>query len=142
VPLILLLCSSGFPTLRLYADGIPTEPSYDGSRSAEAIVAYVKRSIVPPVTNLPTEAEVTAFVKNVNDDMPVFLGFGLETSALEDLAKKYKRKAWFAAITDVSQSLMVNHDFDKTPALVNEHLKLNERTVFYGPFEGMLVELG
>lgn len=137
VPLILLLCSSGFPTLRLYTNGIPTEASYEGSRSAEAIVAYVKRSMVPPIAEFATESDLTKFVKSVNDNSPIFVGFGLAASALEDLARKHKRRAYFAAIQDVSDKLMVDFDFDKAPALVGLHPKLDEQAVFYGPFEGM-----
>ncbi|CAM6086549.1 unnamed protein product [Calypogeia fissa] len=126
----------GFPTLRLYTNGIPTEASYEGSRSAETIVAYVKRSIVPPVTNLSTESDLTDFVKSVNDDSPIFVGFGLEPSKLEDLARKHKRKAWFAVIQDVSEKMMQDYDFDKRPAVVGMHPNVGEQIVFYGPFEG------
>lgn len=129
----------GFPTLRLYTNGIPTEADYEGPRSAEAIVAYVKRSIVPPISSLATESELTDFVTSVNDNFPIFVGFGLEASVLEDLARKHRRKAWFAAIQDeqVSEKMMVDFDFDKKPALVCLHPKLDEHIVFYGPFEGV-----
>ena len=53
-----------------------------------------------------------------------------------NLAIKYKKKAWFSVVKDVSEEMMVAYDFDKVPALVSLHPSYNERSVFYGPFDG------
>ncbi|KAL2653309.1 hypothetical protein R1flu_021437 [Riccia fluitans] len=130
----------GFPTLRLFVDGIP-EPEYEGPRSTDALVAYVLRAVAPDISVLPSEAELNSFLKNLSDSSPIFLGFGLDESVLKEPATKYKKKAWFAVVEDVSDKLMMEFDFDKKPALVVTHPELEEQAVYYGPFGGADLEV-
>ncbi|BBN12954.1 hypothetical protein MPTK1_5g24280 [Marchantia polymorpha subsp. ruderalis] len=130
----------GFPTLRLFMSGSPAEAEYDGPRNADSLVSYVHRAIAPVIRSLSSDAELNAFLKNVNDSSPIFLGFGLEESVLKQTATKYKKKAWFAVVQDFSEKMMMEFDFDKKPALVVTHPELMEQAVFYGPFEGVDME--
>ncbi|KAL3688634.1 hypothetical protein R1sor_014943 [Riccia sorocarpa] len=129
----------GFPTLRLFLNGVP-EPEYEGSRNSDALVSYVRRATAPDISSLSSEAEVDSFQKNVSDSSPIFLGFGLTESVLKEPATKFRKKAWFAVVQDVSDDLMVKFDFDKTPALVVTHPEADERAVYYGPFRGADLE--
>jgi len=49
----------GFPTLKWFVNGVPTE--YSGGRTAETIVAWVKKKTGPATTKLTTVDEVNQF---------------------------------------------------------------------------------
>jgi len=74
-------------------------------------------------------------VRTIGPEIPLFVGFGLKASDLEDLAKKYRTKAWFAVLGMFSDKIMMDFDFDKGPALVVMRGEYGERSTFYGPFE-------
>jgi len=61
---------SGFPTIKLYREGKVSH--YGGERTADAIVAYMKKRTGPPCTELHSKADVDAF-KNEHD--VVVVGF-------------------------------------------------------------------
>jgi protein disulfide-isomerase A1 len=75
-------------------------------------------------------------VKSIGSEIPLFVGFGLKAIDLEELAKKYRTKAWFAVMEMFSDKVMEDFDFDKGPALVVMRGEYGERATFYGPFEG------
>jgi len=60
----------GFPTLKLYRKGIPSD--YEGERSGPAIVTFMKRQSRPSITALSTVEEVTKFSA---DETVVIIGF-------------------------------------------------------------------
>lgn len=76
------------------------------------------------------------FVEEAGTFFPLYIGFGLNESVIEKLAIKYKKNAWFSVAKDFSEDLMVLYDFDKIPALVSLNPQFNERSTFYGPYEG------
>ncbi|KAG6481921.1 protein disulfide isomerase-like 5-2 [Zingiber officinale] len=128
----------GFPTMKVFMYGVPME--YTGPRKADLLVLFLKKFVAPDVSFLESDNAVRNFVQMTGSDFPLFIGFGLDESVILELARKYKRKAWFSIAKDFSEEMMVAYDFDKVPALVSLHPKYNEQGVFYGPFEGEFLE--
>lgn len=128
----------GFPTLKIFMHGIPTE--YRGPRQANLIVQYLKKFVAPDVAILDSDSSVSRFVEASGTPFPIFIGFGVNESVISDLAVKYKKKAWFSVAKDFSEDIMVLYDFDKTPALIVLHPNYNEQSIFYGPFEDKFLE--
>ncbi|KAK1371818.1 Thioredoxin domain-containing protein [Heracleum sosnowskyi] len=128
----------GFPTLKIFMHGIPTE--YRGPRQANLIVQYLKKFVAPDVSVLDSDSSISRFVEASGTPFPIFIGFGVNESVISDLAIKYKKKAWFSVAKDFSEDMMVLYDFDKTPALVVLHPNYNEQAIFYGPFEDKFLE--
>ena len=114
--------------------GIPTE--YYGPRKADLLVRYLKKFVAPDVAVLNSDSGISDFIEAAGTDFPIYVGFGLNESVISDLAIKYKKKAWFSVAKDFTDDVMVLYDFDKVPALASVHPNYNERSIFYGPFEG------
>jgi len=68
----------GFPTLKVFRNGVPTD--YQGERTAQTIVSYMKKQSRPAVSALNTKAELDAFV---NEDKVVVIGVFAERSGSE-----------------------------------------------------------
>jgi protein disulfide-isomerase A1 len=141
---------SMYPTLKFFINGFPTD--YNGPRQARAMVSYLRRLSAPELEVFSDELAfrkfLTSSVAGGGPELPVFVGFGLETELVEGffqkLAHKHRTRAWFAMLEDFSQRAMVDFDFDKSPAIVvfaqqqgggGELVEYGDRTVFYGPFE-------
>jgi hypothetical protein len=54
----------GFPTIKFYVDGEPME--YNGGRTGDAIVAWLKKKTGPPATSITTEAEVNLRLNSIS----------------------------------------------------------------------------
>ncbi|KAI3865158.1 hypothetical protein MKX03_016098 [Papaver bracteatum] len=128
----------GFPTMMIFMHGVPVE--YNGPRKAELLVRFLKKFVAPDVTLLESDSAISNFIEMAGTNFPIFVGFGLNESVVSELAIKYKRRAWFSVAKDFSEDAMITYDFDKVPALVSMHQNYNERSVFYGPFEGDFLE--
>ncbi|KAI3899046.1 hypothetical protein MKW92_047207 [Papaver armeniacum] len=128
----------GFPTMMIFMHGVPVE--YNGPRKAELLVRFLKKFVAPDVTLLESDSAISNFTEMAGTNFPIFVGFGLNESVVSELAIKYKRRAWFSVAKDFSEDAMITYDFDKVPALVSMHQNYNERSVFYGPFEGDFLE--
>lgn len=133
---ILLQCS-GFPTLKIFMHGVPTD--YYGPRKADLLVRFLKKFVAPDVAALNSDSAISEFIEEAGKSFPIFIGFGLNESAISRLAVKYKKKAWFSVAKDFSDKTMEFYDFDKVPALVTLHPSYNEQSIFYGPFEGQFI---
>ena len=130
------LCCSGYPTLKIYMHGVPTE--YYGPRKAELLVRFLRKFVAPDVTVLNSDSAIREFVEEAGTYFPIFIGFGLNETLISNLAIKYKKKAWFSVASDFSDDVMVQYDFDKIPTVVSIHPSYNDHSIFYGPFEGLL----
>lgn len=115
-------------------NGVPTD--YRGPRKSDMLVRYLKKFVAPDVTVLESDSGITEFVESAGTSFPIFIGFGLEESAISSLAVRFKKNAWFSVAKDFSEKTMNLYDFDKVPALLALHPNFNEQTIFYGPFEG------
>ena len=93
------------------------------------------------MTVIASDTSIQDFLDSAGVQFPIFIGFGLNESVLAEFAKKFKKKSWFSVAKDFSDDIMVRFDFDKVPALVSLHPKYDQRSVFYGPFDGMLSSL-
>lgn len=114
--------------------GVPTD--YYGPRKADLLVRYLRKFVAPDVTVLESDSGITEFVEAAGTSFPIFIGFGLDESAISNLAIKFKKNAWFSVAKDVSDKTMALYDFYKVPALLSLHPNFNEQNIFYGPFEG------
>ncbi|XP_075108683.1 protein disulfide-isomerase 5-2 isoform X1 [Nicotiana tabacum] len=123
----------GFPTLKIFMHGVPTD--YYGPRKADLLVRFLKKFVAPDVAALNSDSAISEFIEEAGKSFPIFIGFGLNESAISRLAVKYKKKAWFSVAKDFSDKTMEFYDFDKVPALVTLHPSYNEQSIFYGPFE-------
>jgi protein disulfide-isomerase A1 len=113
---------SVYPTLKFFANGYPTD--YDGPHAAPAIEVYT------------SESRFRDFLDTHGSELPIFVGFGLEASALEKLAHKYRNKGWFAVLGGYSEKAHEDYQFDERHALVVLRGGNEVQDVFYGPFEG------
>lgn len=128
----------GFPTLKIFMHGVPTD--YYGPRKADSLVRYLRKFVAPDVTVLESDSGITEFVEAAGTSFPIFIGFGLDESAISSMAIKFKKNAWFSVAKDFSEKTMALYDFDKAPALLALHPNFNEQNIFYGPFEDKFVE--
>lgn len=128
----------GYPTLKIFMHGVPTE--YNGPRKADLLVRFLKKFVAPDVAILNSDSAISEFVEAAGTSFPIFIGFGLNESAISHFAVKYKKRAWFSVAKDFSDKTMEFYDFDKVPALVARHPNYDEQSIFYGPFEEEFVE--
>lgn len=128
----------GFPTLKMFMNGVPTD--YNGPRKADLLVRYLRKFVAPDVTVIESDSGITEFVESAGKSFPIFIGFGLDESAISEVAIRLKKKAWFSVAKDFSEKTMEMYDFDKAPALLALHPNFNEQNIFYGPFEDNFVE--
>ncbi|WMV34777.1 hypothetical protein MTR67_028162 [Solanum verrucosum] len=128
----------GYPTLKIFMHGVPTE--YYGPRKADLLVRFLKKFVAPDVAILNSDSAISEFVEAAGTSFPIFIGFGLNESAISHFAVKYKKRAWFSVAKDFSDKTMEFYDFDKVPALVAHHPNYDEQSIFYGPFEEKFVE--
>ncbi|KAK6787218.1 hypothetical protein RDI58_015743 [Solanum bulbocastanum] len=129
---------AGYPTLKIFMHGVPTE--YYGPRKADLLVRFLKKFVAPDVAILNSDSAISEFVEAAGTSFPIFIGFGLNESAISHFAVKYKKRAWFSVAKDFSDKTMEFYDFDKVPALVARHPNYDEQSIFYGPFEEKIVE--
>ncbi|XP_015079315.1 protein disulfide isomerase-like 5-2 [Solanum pennellii] len=128
----------GYPTLKIFMHGVPTE--YYGPRKADLLVRFLKKFVAADVAILNSDSAISEFVEASGTSFPIFIGFGLNESAISHFAVKYKKRAWFSVAKDFSDKTMEFYDFDKVPALVARHPNYDEQSIFYGPFEENFVE--
>ncbi|KAK9053805.1 hypothetical protein SSX86_024879 [Deinandra increscens subsp. villosa] len=127
-----------FPTLKIFMHGVPT--NYYGPRKSDLLVRYLRKFVAPDVTVLESDSGITEFVEAAGTYFPIFIGVGLDESAILNLAIQYKKNAWFSMAKDFSEKTMALYDLDKVPALVALHPNFNEQNIFYGPFEDKFLE--
>ncbi|XP_060216663.1 protein disulfide-isomerase 5-2 [Lycium barbarum] len=128
----------GYPTLKIFMHGVPTD--YYGPRKADLLVRFLKKFVAPDVAILNSDSAISEFVEEAGTSFPVFIGFGLNESAISPFAIKYKKRAWFSVAKDFSDKTMEFYDFDKVPALVARHPNYDEQSIFYGPYEESFIE--
>eukprot|EP01114_Cavostelium_apophysatum_P013747 TRINITY_DN33_c0_g1_i1.p1 TRINITY_DN33_c0_g1~~TRINITY_DN33_c0_g1_i1.p1 ORF type:complete len:484 (-),score=163.93 TRINITY_DN33_c0_g1_i1:9-1460(-) len=107
----------GFPTLKLFRNGVPSE--YEGGRSADEIVTYIRRQAAPAITELTNADEATKFA---NAERVVMVGFFNDRSSAEyakfkENAEQLRNSFSFGEVignADVAKALGV----EKTPSLI------------------------
>ncbi|EPS68805.1 hypothetical protein M569_05957 [Genlisea aurea] len=124
----------GYPTLKIFMHGVAAT-EYFGPRKADSLVQFLKKFVAPDVTVLDHDSSIKEFVEAAGSNFPIFIGFGLNESAVSNFAKEYKKRAWFSVSSNFSDETMASYDFDKVPALAAIHPASNEQSIFYGPFE-------
>ncbi|XAR55638.1 hypothetical protein NMG60_11035769 [Bertholletia excelsa] len=128
----------GFPTLKIFMHGVPTE--YYGPRKSDLLVRSLKKFVSPDVAILSSDSDTSDFSEGAGTEFPIYIGFGLNESAITNLAINYKKKAWFAVAKDFSEDVKKLYGFDKVPALVSIHARYNQQSIYYGPFEDQFLE--
>lgn len=125
---------SFYPTLKFFTNGYPTD--YDGPHSANALVTYVRRLTAPAIEVYSSESPLRKFLKTLESELPVFVGFGVEASSLEKVAHKYRNRGWFAVLEEISNEAMMDFNFENQSAVVVLRGGDEVQDVFYGPFDG------
>ncbi|CAL0303077.1 unnamed protein product [Lupinus luteus] len=113
---------------------------YRGPRKSDLLVRYLRKYAASDVTMLDSDSAISNFVEEASTFFPIYIGFGLNNSTIENIAVKYKKNAWFSVAKDFSEDAMVSYGFDKVPAIVSLNPSYNERSAFYGPFEEKFLE--
>jgi protein disulfide-isomerase A1 len=132
----------GFPTLKLFRNGVPKD--YEGDRSASAIASFMKKQALPAISELTTVADTETFSAS---DRVVIIGFfesasGAAYDTFSQVANTLRDKFNFGRVVghadvakhfDVSAPNVVlfkkfdegknvlGHDFEGLAAFVNTH---------------------
>jgi len=106
----------GFPTLKLFRNGVPTD--YQGERSAAAIESYIKKQVLPAVSELDS---VNAVNEYSDDERVVIVGFfdnanSADYVKFKETAEVLRESFLFGAVLGHAN---VNKEFvDSTPGVV------------------------
>jgi len=108
----------GFPTLKLFKNGVPSD--YEGDRTAEAIVSFMKKQSAPAITELKEAEDITKFS---GEDRVVIVGFFADKSSpqytiFHETADKLRNSLSFGEIVGASESLLSSFGISSTPAVV------------------------
>jgi len=99
----------GFPTIKLFRNGVPTD--YTGERSSDSIVSFMKRQAKPAVTALASAEELEEFIK---DDKVSIVGFfnspdGQEYTTFAQTAESLRNNFGFGVVVGNAE---VNKHYD------------------------------
>lgn len=91
----------GFPTLKLFRNGVPSD--YQGERSSAALVSFMRKQAAPVVTEVK-EADLESFSQS---DKVVIVGFlpsleGEQFAKFKSVAEKLRDKFVFGALNSAS----------------------------------------
>lgn len=94
----------GYPTLKLFRSG--TSSPYEGGRSAQDIVTFMKKQAGPAITPLASADEVEAFIPNAEDEDAVVIGFveadSKQAKFIADFASKFRDDFRFGLVTSTA----------------------------------------
>jgi len=107
----------GFPTLKLFKNGVPTD--YQGERSAAAIESYMRKQVLPAVSELDSAQAVTEFS---TQERVVIVGFfdnanSADYAKFKEIAQNLRESFVFGAVVNQAK---VNKEFEveATPAVI------------------------
>ncbi|KAI3644896.1 hypothetical protein MP228_011060 [Amoeboaphelidium protococcarum] len=105
----------GYPTLKVFRSGKPSE--YTKARQATEIVAYLKKQLLPAVSDVTADN----FEQLKTDNKVLVVGYfakksGDEYKAFEEVAGKLRDDFVFGVVAD--KALAKEHEVSKTPGLV------------------------
>jgi len=108
----------GFPTLKLFTNGVPSD--YEGDRTADAIVSFMKKQAAPAITELKEAADITKFS---GEDRVVIVGFFSDRSstqyaAFKETAEKNRNSYSFGEVVEASASVLSEFGISSTPAII------------------------
>jgi len=108
----------GFPTLKVFRNGEPTD--YPGDRTAKSIVSYMKKQTQPAVRVLETEDDVTAFSK---EERVAVVGFFADDSSPEyskfsETANGLRDSFIFGAVLGPKAALLKKFEVEGVPTVV------------------------
>ncbi|KAK4532571.1 hypothetical protein CCYA_CCYA12G3428 [Cyanidiococcus yangmingshanensis] len=105
----------GFPTIKLFVDGKPVA-DYNGERTTDALVSFVKRQMTVPVVLVNRSAEVASLA--VNKERPRVVGYVPQTLSTEERAA---RQSQFEQVARSSRELFPELVFYQTSDLEAAH---------------------
>jgi len=119
---------SGFPTLRVFAEGKLLRDYGRGGRSARHIVSYLKRLMTPSVIDLSSDKALT-FASNGNGDNPVYLLLGGSqkvSTIFAAVADDVREHTWFGHVKDdgdttIPPDVLATLGVERLPAIVAIH---------------------
>ncbi|XP_053537642.1 protein disulfide isomerase family A, member 7 isoform X2 [Ictalurus punctatus] len=115
---------NGYPTLKIFRNG-EVASSYDGPRTADGIVSYMKKQSGPSSIALHSEADLDAFINGFDASVVGFFSGSdhLELAAFLKAASALRDSYRFAHATDLGIGLKhgVDRDFGLCPHLTSEN---------------------
>jgi len=107
----------GFPTLKLFRNGVPTD--YQGGRTAVEIESYLRKQALPAVSELETAQAVTDFSTK---ESVVIVGFfdnsnSADYAKFKEISETFRESFIFGAVINQAK---VNKEFEieATPAVI------------------------
>jgi protein disulfide-isomerase A1 len=125
----------GFPTLKLFRNGVPTD--YQGERSASGLVSFMKKQTMPAVSKLEDAAAVTKFSE---EEKVVIVGFFADEESqaykqFAEVAENLRQSFLFGAVVGKAD---VAKGFDVSAPSVVLFKKFDERkNVLTDSFENL-----
>jgi len=107
----------GFPTLKLFRNGQPVD--YQGGRTADEIVSYLKKQSMPSVSVLSTKDEVNSFVEQEKVAIVAFnpSSDSAGSKNYHEVANALRDKFFFAEVVG-NAGLAKEFGADSTPAVI------------------------
>lgn len=119
----------GFPTIKLFLNGIPMD--YDADRKAEAVIAFIDKKTSPPSTELKTAAELKA-KKEEKGLRSIYIGADTtEMGIYTEVARAINDFSFFHVSEAVAKEVfpevaagqvLILKDFDEGKAIFKEKL--------------------
>ncbi|XP_037538473.1 protein disulfide-isomerase A3 [Nematolebias whitei] len=117
---------SGYPTLKIFRDGEESGP-YDGPRSADGIVSFLKKQAGPASVELKTDADFEKFVADKDASVIGFFADDKSTAQAEfQKAASALRDNYRFAHTN-SEDLLKSHNIDEEGVILFRPQRLNNK---------------
>uniref|UniRef100_A0A7N6A7H8 Protein disulfide-isomerase n=1 Tax=Anabas testudineus TaxID=64144 RepID=A0A7N6A7H8_ANATE len=117
---------SGYPTLKIFRDGEESGP-YDGPRTADGIVSFLKKQAGPASVELKTEADLTKFLSDQDASVVGFFADDKSTAQAEFLkAASALRDNYRFAHTN-SEDLLAGQGIDGEGVVLFRPPRLNNK---------------
>ncbi|XP_058502398.1 protein disulfide-isomerase A3 [Solea solea] len=117
---------SGYPTLKIFRDGEDSGP-YDGPRSADAMVSFLKKQAGPASVELKAEADFEKYIAHQDASVVGFFADGKSAAQAEFLsAANVLRDNYRFAHTN-SEALLQSHGIDGEGVVLFRPPRLNNK---------------
>ncbi|XP_068579153.1 protein disulfide-isomerase A3 [Cebidichthys violaceus] len=117
---------SGYPTLKIFRDGDETGP-YEGPRTADGIVSFLKKQAGPASVELKTDAELTKYTSDQDASVVGFFADDKSTAQVEFMkAASALRDNYRFAHTN-SEALLQSHGIDGEGIVLFRPPRLNNK---------------
>ncbi|KAJ8000197.1 hypothetical protein DPEC_G00202340 [Dallia pectoralis] len=117
---------TGYPTLKIFRNGQDSSP-YDGPRSADGIVSYMKKQAGPDSVTLNSEADLEFFIQHFDASVVGFFSGPDSTQLAEFLKSASAMREHFRFAHTTHMALGFKHGVDTESILLFRPPRLNSR---------------